>query len=219
MQTCQQIDFTPIRLWEGIDLPPLRMAEQSDAYIPDGFVPGTAATAASHDAPRRKGSGNGFIRQISLLLMFGVLCLGAYYMVSRFVVTPVVIQGRSMTPTLRDGECYFLNRWIYLFKSPARGDLVVIKDPGHDDFAVKRIIASPGDWLNLKEGKVYLNGLRLNESYLPRGTFTATGDSQEKWYQLGAGQYFVMGDNRACSEDSRVYGHIGRGNILGAIRN
>jgi signal peptidase I len=219
MQTYPKIQYTPIHLWEGCDLPPLRMTQETDTYIPDGFVPEIAPAPAPVAARRTKNSGNGFLRQVSLLLLFGMLCLGAYYLVSRYVVTPVVIQGRSMTPTLRDGEYYFLNRWIYLFKAPARGDLVVIKDPGHDDFAVKRIIAQPGDWLNLKGGKVYLNGERLSESYLPKGTFTTTADSQEKWYQLATQQYFVMGDNRACSEDSRVYGHVLRGSILGAIRN
>jgi signal peptidase I len=202
------------------------MVGEGVGYIPNGFVPESQLTAAPEAqvaapvaTPRRKEAGNGFLRQITLLLVFGVLCVGAYYMISRYVITPVVIQGRSMTPTLRDGECYFLNRWIYIFKTPARGDLVVIKDPGHDDFAVKRIIARPGDWLNLKDGKVYLNGERLHEDYLPKGTFTTTSDYHEKWYQLGNQQYFVMGDNRACSEDSRTYGHILRGNILGAIRN
>ena len=123
-----------------------------------------------------------------------------------------------MMPTLRDGEYYILNRLAYFFKSPARGDVVVIRDPGHNDFAVKRIIAKPGDWLNLRDGKVYLNGRRLVESYLPKGTFTATPDSGEKWIELGKDHYFVMGDNRPWSEDSRYYGRINRGNILGAIR-
>ena len=224
MQTYPKNQSTPNRLWEGFQL---HMAPETDTLISDGLAPETAPAPALAPAPspspvvtpRVQVPRNGFLRQISLLLVFGVLCLGAYYMISRYVVTPVVIQGRSMTPTLRDGECYFLNRWVYMFKTPARSDLVVIKDPGHDDFAVKRIIAQPGDWLNLKGGKVYLNGQRLSESYLPKGTFTTTGDSREKWYQLGNDQFFVMGDNRACSEDSRVYGHILRGNILGVIRN
>ena len=218
MQTYSSFEYTP-SLWHGTELPPLRMVGEGGTYIPNGFVPGAEPAPVPGATLRFKDSGNGFFRQISLLLLFGMLCVGAYYMISRFVVTPVVIQGRSMTPTLRDGECYFLNRWIYIFKTPARGDLVVIKDPGHDDFAVKRIIARPGDWLNLKDGKVYLNGERLNESYLPKGTFTTTSDYNEKWFQLGREQYFVMGDNRACSEDSRTYGNILRGNILGAIRN
>ena len=165
-----------------------------------------------------RGLSGKFVRQLLALVVFGLLCVGSYFVFSRFVFTPVIIQGRSMMPTLRDGEYYILNRLAYFLKSPARGDLVVIRDPGHDDFAIKRIIARPGDWLNLKDGKVYLNGQRLVEPYLTRGTFTATPDSQEKWIELGKDQYFVMGDNRAWSEDSRIYGRIERSSILGSIR-
>jgi signal peptidase I len=160
-----------------------------------------------------------FGRQVLALLLVGLLCVAAYFAISRYVITPVVIQGRSMAPTLRDGEYYFLNRWVYLLQSPQRRDLVVIRDPGHNDFAVKRIIAKPGDWLNLKEGTVYLNGQRLEEPYLPKGARTFPSDLKEKWIQLGRDQYFVMGDNRANSEDSRFYGRILRSAILGQITN
>jgi len=159
-----------------------------------------------------------FVRQLIALAIFGLLCVVSYFAFSRYVVTPVIIQGRSMTPTLRDGEYYLLNRLAYFFKAPARGDVVVLRDPGHSDFAVKRIIAKPGDWLNLRDGEVYLNGRRLVEPYLPKGTLTFTPDSQEKWIELGKEQYFVMGDNRGWSEDSRIYGRIERSSILGAIR-
>lgn len=222
MNTYQPSASQPSLAWSSCEVPELHMAQQElSGYVPEGFAPDLQAKQPAVESPsprREKGSGK-FLRQILLLVCFGVLCLMAYYGMSRFVITPVVIQGRSMTPTLRDGECYFLNRWVYRFKAPARGDLVVLKDPGHNDFAVKRIIGQPGDWLSLRDGKVFLNGDRLTESYLPKGTYTATPDSQEKWIQLGDEQYFVMGDNRACSEDSRVYGRIARENIIGAIRN
>jgi len=158
-------------------------------------------------------------RQLVALLVVGLLCVAAYFAISRYVITPVVIQGRSMAPTLRDGEYYFLNRWVYFLQSPQRRDLVVIRDPGHSDFAVKRIIAKPGDWLNLKDGTVYLNGQRLEEPYLPKDARTFPSDFKEKWIQLGRDQYFVMGDNRANSEDSRFYGRILRSAILGQITN
>jgi signal peptidase I len=128
-----------------------------------------------------------------------------------------VIQGRSMTPTLLDGERYFLNRWRYIFVAPKRGEVVVIKDPGHGDYAVKRIVARPFDWLNLKDGLVYVNGKRLEEPYLPVNTRTEVPDRAEKWIQLGREQYFVLGDNRSNSEDSRYYGVIRRQNILGLL--
>lgn len=207
----------PTGAGEGGAISPLRKEEYDETYPPEGQAPEVQPARAIVPAclsriPRR------YIRQLIALLIFGLLCFASHFAFSRFVITPVIIQGRSMLPTLRDGEYYFLNRLAYLFKSPARGDLVVIRDPGHDDFAVKRIIAKPGDWLNLKDGKVYLNGRRLTEDYLPKGTFTATPDKQEKWIELGKEHYFVMGDNRVCSEDSRNYGRIARSSILGSIR-
>lgn len=201
--------------WEGGTLPPLKLTEESVTLpaAPVGFTKSGKSTQTA--AP----SSANLWKQFLLLLLVGSLCVVAYFVISRFVVTPVIIQGRSMQPTLKDGECYFLNRYVYLFKSPERGDLVVIKDPGHDDFAVKRIIGKPGDWLNLRDGSVFLNGRRLDESYLPKTERTFAPDLLEKWIQLGNEQYFVMGDNRSNSEDSRYYGRITNKMILGQIRN
>lgn len=156
-------------------------------------------------------------RQFLILLCVGFFSVPAYLIASRYIVTAVVIQGRSMNPTLQDGDRYYLNRWRYLFGSPQRGDLVVIRDPGHNDLAVKRIIAKPFDWLNLKGGSIYINGKRLEEPYLPKNSCTDTPDHQEKWIQLGKNQYYLLGDNRANSEDSRYYGVIQRKNILGQL--
>ena len=198
--------------WEGGTLPPLKLTAEAVALPAAPLaLPKSGKTAATSNA--------GLWKQFLLLLLVGSLCVAAYFVISRFVVTPVIIQGRSMQPTLKDGECYFLNRYVYLFKSPERGDLVVIKDPGHDDFAVKRIIGKPGDWLNLRDGSVFLNGRRLDESYLPKAERTFAPDLHEKWIQLGNEQYFVMGDNRSNSEDSRYYGRITNKMILGQIRN
>lgn len=204
----------PMEVGEGGEISPLRTSHQQDGdngQMPDG-QPGRSALAE-----RMKGLSR-FIRQMISLAIFGLLCIASYFLFSRFAFTRVIIQGRSMMPTLCDGEYYILNRLAYFFTAPARGDLVVIRDPGHNDFAIKRIIAKPGDWLNLKDGKVYLNGRRLVEPYLREGTFTATPTAGEKWIELGKGQYFVMGDNRPWSEDSRTYGRIERSSILGAVR-
>jgi signal peptidase I len=156
-------------------------------------------------------------RHLLVLACVAAFSLPAYFLASRYIVTAVVIQGRSMTPTLKDGDRYYLNRWRYLFLKPNRGDLVVIKDPGHSDFAVKRIVAKPKDWLNIRDGNIFLNGKRLDEPYLPTGTRTDAPDMKEKWIQLGQDQYYVLGDNRTASEDSRYYGVIHRAQILGIL--
>jgi len=156
-------------------------------------------------------------RHFFVLFCVFLLSVPAYFLASRFIVTAVVVQGRSMTPTLKDGERYYLNRWRYLLFSPRRGDVVVIKDPGHSDFAVKRIIARPYDWLNLRDGRIYINGKRLEEPYLAKGVRTDTPDLKERWVQLSRDQYYVLGDNRGNSEDSRYYGIVPGKNIIGMI--
>jgi signal peptidase I len=158
-----------------------------------------------------------FQRHGTTLLLVALLSIPAYFLASRFIVTAVVIQGRSMMPALKDGEHYYLNRWQYLLVSPKRGDIVVIKDPGHTDFAVKRIVAQPFDWINIKNGMLYINGRRLDEPYLAKDTRTETPDLKEKWIQLGKDQFYMLGDNRENSEDSRFYGRVLAENIIGKL--
>ena len=198
-------------LWEGDQLPPLRLRGEKRSVLEQPKPTSIIIPAA----PEAKASG--LKRQMLALLCVALFSVPAYYLASRFIVTAVVIQGRSMSPTLQDGEHYFLNRWRYLFLQPQRGDLVVIKDPGHNDFAVKRIVARPYDWLNLKEGMIYINGKRLDEPYLDQPIRTDAPDLREKWIQLGRNQYYVLGDNRGNSEDSRFYGVVYRKNILGLL--
>jgi signal peptidase I len=201
-------------LWEGDQLPPLRLRHQKLSVL-EQLDPVPAAFA--REARKIKVPGSRLKQQLLALLCVAVLSVPAYYLASRFIVTAVVIQGRSMSPTLKDGEHYFLNRWRYFFLPPQQGDVVVINDPGHNDFAVKRIVARPYDWLNLKNGVVYVNGQRLQEPYISETVRTDAPDLKEKWIQLGRNQYYVLGDNRANSEDSRFYGVVYRKNILGLL--
>ena len=194
--------------WEGGQLPPLRMLGEKRSVL---------EPAVSAQVTRSQSRFELLKRNALILLCVVLFSVPAYLIASRFIVTAVIIQGRSMTPTLKDGERYYLNRWSHVFGSPQRGDLVVVRDPGHNDLAVKRIIAKPYDWLNLKGGMIYINGKRLEEPYLPKGICTNTPDHKEQWIQLGRSQYYLLGDNRGNSEDSRIYGVVQRKNILGQI--
>lgn len=146
-----------------------------------------------------------------------VLSLASYYIVSHYVLTGVVVEGASMTPTLHDGDRYLLNRLAYHYREPRRGDLVVIRDPGHADYAVKRIVGLPLDVLQLKDGRIYLNGKQLSEPYLNEGTRTFSADKKEHLIVVGQDHFFVLGDNRGISEDSRFYGAVRRDQIVGVI--
>lgn len=160
-------------------------------------------------APRR--------RHVTLVLAVLLFCSASYFLVSRFVVTAVVVEGRSMYPTLQHGDRCLLDRWTLNRRSPRRGELVVIRDPGHDDYAVKRVVALPGEAIHLKDGVVYLNGEKLDEPYLMEDCQTVNPGSNDQYVLLGSGQYFVLGDNREQSEDSRFYGPLQRRNIVGLI--
>lgn len=156
--------------------------------------------------------------QLLQCVIFAVLSLGAYFVISHFVVQSVEVVGPSMAPTLRHADRYFLNRVAYVMHPPKYSDIVVVKDPTDGVFVVKRIIARPGDSVLFKNGDVYVNGVRLVEPYVAQGNRTYTYSSAaEQLIVCGKDQYFLLGDNRENSYDSRMYGPVRRQNILGVV--
>jgi len=142
----------------------------------------------------------------------------SYFLVSHCILQTVQVVGVSMVPTLQNSQTLLLNRWIYYFRAPRRNELVVLRDPVDKGFAVKRVIAVGGDHLLLKDGLVYVNGQKLAEPYLASGmpTFPESWRIQQS-ITLSQGEYFVLGDNRKNSADSRSYGPVSRERILGLI--
>ena len=197
---------------EGGNLHPLRLC----AAAPLARELRTAIRKPSVSSPA-SGLRHNLGAQLLLLAGLAVLSIVGYFLISRFVATAVVVKGRSMNPTLQDGDRFILNRWSYFRSPPQRGDVVVVKDPGHNDYAVKRIVALPGEMLLFKGGEVLVNGKHLFEPYLAAGTQTYLPDSFEKLIMTGKDQFFVLGDNRSNSEDSRFYGAINRSQIIGSI--
>ena len=158
------------------------------------------------------------LRQTLQCLVMVILATASYFVISRFLLQSVKVVGRSMVPTLCDSQHYLLNRWIYHVHPPRHSDIVVLRDPGDDGFSVKRIVATPGDSIYLKDGDVYVNGCKLDEPYLAPGTPTFTDSKyRDQLILCGRDQFFVLGDNRLNSIDSRAYGPVPRGNILGPI--
>jgi len=162
--------------------------------------------------------------QISLIQKFsqsvGILALAvaSYFFISHFIVESVKVVGESMRPTLENSQQYLLNRWALYLRAPHRSEIVVIRDPTDHGLSVKRIVAIAGEQVCVKEGAVFVNGKRLQEPYLQAGTSTYAGPAlKEQLFQCGKDEFFVLGDNRNNSLDSRVYGPIPRHNILGLI--
>ncbi len=142
-------------------------------------------------------------------------------LINSFVFFFARVEGNSMLGTLKDGEVLFVWRAGYVFGQPQRGDIVIChypktKDGGYLDQKntcyVKRVIGLPGDTVSIRQGTVYINGEALKESYLE----TERTDSQSmEAVVLEEGEYFLMGDNRSDSTDSRRMGAVERGKILG----
>jgi signal peptidase I len=175
--------------------------------------PALQSVAQKVAGPRRSVLG-----QACQLLTVALLAFASYLAISHFLLQSVKVVGRSMVPTLYDSQHYLLNRWIYHVRSPQHSDIVVLRDPLDNGFSVKRVIATPGESIYLKDGDVYLNGCKLEEPYLPRHTPTFTDSKyKDQLILCGKNQVFLLGDNRLNSVDSRAYGPVPRQNILGPL--
>jgi signal peptidase I len=147
------------------------------------------------------------------------------------VANPYRIPSPSMEPTLhcakptegcraRVSDRVIANRFIYRFRDPRRGEIVVFETPasaeacGETGTFVKRIIGLPGEVISERDGRVYVDGKRLTEPYIDP---TLRDDQTKTWARVPPGSYFVMGDNRAASCDSRVWGTVPRNDLVGPV--
>ncbi len=132
-----------------------------------------------------------------------------------FIYQPVKVEGTSMMPALSDQERIFINKFTYRFGvgSIERGDLVVFWFPlDRSKSYIKRVIGVPGDRVEIDRGAVYLNGRRLREEYVPQDYRDTSSFGP---ITVADGQYFVLGDHRSSSNDSRAWGCVDRKYIYG----
>lgn len=130
-----------------------------------------------------------------------------------FVFQMALVNQISMNPTLYEGQMLVISKIDYFVGNPQRGDIVVLKDEAENKLLIKRVIGLPGEEIQLQNGKVYINSKELEPDYTSFPTFALT---QEAW-TLPQGEYFVLGDNREHSRDSRSgdVGLVQRKNIIG----
>ncbi len=158
------------------------------------------------------------LRQCWFLILLAGLGTLSYLTISRFVFQAVQVQGPSMYPTLFNSGHYWLNRYSYLMGPPRRDDIVVLKDPRDNALDVKRIIGLPNQSICIDNGRVYVDGKLLNEPYLSPNTVTYANEKDANVFIcIGKDEYFVMGDNRNDSADSRTFGAVPRQNIIGKV--
>jgi len=153
--------------------------------------------------------------QIGQAMGIAALVVGSYLFFSHFVVQSICVTGPSMCPTLQEADIYLVNRLGSLFQTPERGDIVVLKDPTDQAYVVKRIIGVAGDRVDLGDGNIYVNGKKISEPYLAQGTKTFPFTTMTETVQCGPDEFYVLGDNRFLSSDSRSYGPVRRAAIVG----
>jgi signal peptidase I len=130
-----------------------------------------------------------------------------------FVYQPVKVEGTSMAPLLTDQERIFINKFVYEFEPIQRGDVVVFRFPRDPRKSfIKRVVGLPGEMVEIRRGVVYVNGAALREKYL-----VSTGQDSDSLLPqlLSSGHYFVLGDHRRNSNDSRSWGTVHRDFIYG----
>ena len=180
----------------------------------ENFEPRSRKYPSKQSGKNKKGKKN---KRNEIVSTFGyiIVALVIALLVRQFLFAPVSVDGESMMPTLKDGDRIVLNK----FEKIDRFDIVVF--PGPDDpsrLYIKRVIGLPGDEITIQDDILYINGKKVDEPYLDvfkaklkenqllTGDFTLMGKTGES--KVPEGEYFVMGDNRSNSKDSRIFGFV-----------
>lgn len=163
-------------------------------------------------------------RTVLEYVVLAVVAIGVALLIQAFLVKPYRIPSESMQDTLLIGDRVLVDRISWRFSEPARGDIVVFHPPFAGPVLIKRIVGMPGDEISLKDGSVFVNGEQLDEPYvrrvdgvkLPSEPFdNGLPWSLQEPYTVPVGNYYVMGDNRTDSGDSREFGPVPRSQLVG----
>ncbi|MFA5318132.1 MAG: signal peptidase I [Patescibacteria group bacterium] len=151
-----------------------------------------------------------------------VISLAIIIPVRYFLIQPFYVKGASMEPSFYDHEYLIIDEITYRLREPERGEIIVFKYPKDpSQYYIKRIVGLPGEKVEIKDGSVYIytgdtqRRVELDESYLPDGLDTLS--SAEGIEELGQDEYYVLGDNRSHSKDSRSFGVVKDSFIIGRV--
>ena len=159
-----------------------------------------------------------FKKNISIYTVFTSITIMIIIVLRSFVIMPFYVRGTAMNPNYTEGSYLLINK---LNKNYQRGEVVIFKNPQKENFLIKRIVALPNEKVQIKENAVYLYNPKISdfhqlvESYLPENTQTIS--LNENIVELQSDEYFLLGDNRKRSQDSRSFGAINKSNIVGKV--
>ncbi len=156
------------------------------------------------------------------LIKVVIISLAIILPIRYFLIQPFYVKGASMEPSFYDHEYLIIDEISYRFREPQRGDIIVFRYPQNpQEYFIKRLIGLPGEKVQLKDGDVYLynqqspDGFKLNEPYLSPGT--KTYGFNEEILSLGRDEFYLLGDNRNSSKDSRSFGPVNKSFIIGRV--
>ena len=187
----------------------------TDPLMQNASSSDTPITPAPAKAPKKSSD--------RALFVSVVIALALAFAIRFFVAAPYVVSGSSMEPNFQDWNYLIVDRLTYQFEAPQRGDVIVLDLPQETSRAlIKRIIGLPGDTVVLSGpdptitiiDAAHPQGFTLNEPYIDPANYGGTTDTR---YVLGPDQYFVMGDNRKVSADSRLWGLLPKQDIVGRV--
>lgn len=158
-----------------------------------------------------------YLRKTISVVLHGIIL---FSIVRFFIIEPSVVNGQSMEPVFSDGNVFLVNKAVYLVRTPQRFDIVQMYDEQSGHFFVKRIVGLPGETVTIKRNTVFIQESdgtewELEEPYISEGNSTRVEPGQESKVTVPEHSYYVLGDNRLYSNDSRGFGPVHRRNIQG----
>ncbi len=152
------------------------------------------------------------------LIKFALIALAIVIPVRMYVAEPFVVSGSSMVPTFSDRDYLIINKFSYRLDNPSRGDVIVFKYPNDPSkFFIKRIMALPGETIDIRGNDVTITNTLHPNGLLLDQPFVKNSDNNDVHLKLKSDEYYVMGDNRSASSDSRTWGPLKRTYITGKV--
>src|SRR5580693_1294704 len=190
------------------------MQSTDERHPPTSTVPESSAPPlTSGGAPDSSSVGHSLRNEIRVWTRDLLIAIGLALVIIVFLYQPVKVEGTSMAPLLSDQERIFINKFVYRFEPIDRGDVVVFWYPlDRSKSFIKRVVGLPGEMVEIRKGIVFVNGVSLAEPYVPPQYEDLTDFGPVR---VPRDSYFVMGDHRISSNDSRVFGPVASHYIYG----